>query len=384
MGSHPTVVALFAGIGGIELGLHQAGFRTVHACEAWDPARAVLSARFPDVALSGDIRELRGLPRADVVTAGFPCTDLSQAGRTAGIGGKQSGLVATALDLVECHRCTWLVLENVRNMLHLHSGRAMDAITTRLEDSGFRWAYRVLDSRFTGVPQRRQRVILLASRTEDPRGVLLDRDHGERADRSLAEDAFGFYWTEGLRGLGWARDAVPTLKGGSTIGISSPPAIWLPRAPLGHRLVVPGIAVGERLQGLPSGWTRPAASVSGRVGIRWKLVGNAVTVGVTRWLGKRMLLPAAWSRDDAVVLSPGSAWPMAAWGDRGGRYAVPVSMFPALHQYRHLRPLVAADFRPLSHKATTGFLNRLDRSHLRAPDEFRIDLKEHREVTEPR
>ena len=86
------MVGLFAGIGGIELGFTSAlgaGVETSLLCEWWDPAKAVLAARFPGVDLHPDVRELKSLPTGvDVLAAGFPCTDLSQAGRTAGITGK--------------------------------------------------------------------------------------------------------------------------------------------------------------------------------------------------------------------------------------------------------------------------------------------------------
>src|SRR6202011_4718070 len=107
---------------------------------------------------------------------------------------------------------------------------------------------------------------LLASRTEDPRPVLLDEDAGE-AERNLLEDSVcGFYWTEGLRGLGWAVDAVPTLKGGSGIGIPSPPAMW--RKGLRIPLHTPDIRDAERLQGFPVDWTAVAPE-QGRKGTRW-------------------------------------------------------------------------------------------------------------------
>lgn len=379
MSSPARVVALFAGIGGIELGLRRSGFETVYAVESWEPARAVLRARFPEVELGGDIRGIEHLPPADIVTAGFPCTDLSQAGRTAGIAGAQSGLVETALDLVGRHECTWLVLENVRNMLHLHGGNAMAAVTARLEELGFRWAYRVVDSRFTGVPQRRQRAIFVASRDEDPRPVLFSDDSGERPEAGLASDAFGFYWTEGLRGLGWARDAIPTLKGGSTIGIPSAPAIWMPHAEPGERFVIPGIEAGERLQGFRTGWTRNAVSGT-RAGARWKLIGNAVTVGVSRWLGRRLREPGQYSTSLQRPLTAGDRWPQAAWGEDGHAFAVDVSMWPERRPHMHLRNVLRGNTSPLTYRAAAGFLSRLERSSLRVRDEFRVDLKDHVEL----
>src|SRR5581483_10818941 len=77
------VVGLFASIGGIELGLHAAGHDTSLLCELMPSAKAVLEAQFPDVPLVSDVRDIKKLPDAEIVCAGFPCQDLSQAGRTA-------------------------------------------------------------------------------------------------------------------------------------------------------------------------------------------------------------------------------------------------------------------------------------------------------------
>lgn len=381
MAQERSVVALFAGIGGIEEGFARSGFHPVLLCENWAPAISVLQHRFPDVPIVPDVEELKSLPAAELVTAGFPCTDLSQAGRTAGIEGHQSGLVRKALSLLDKHRARWLLLENVRNMLPLHNGQAMRAITYELERMGFRWAYRVVDSRFTGVPQRRQRVLLLASRHEDPRPVLFSDDAGIRPDDNFNDDAFGFYWTEGLRGLGWCRDGVPTLKGGSTIGIPSAPGVWIPGGRPGSRFVTPNIATLERLQGFRKGWTVAASRHPRGEGARSKLVGNAVSVGVSAWVGRRIEEPGVWDSSLSSPLTPGSKWPMAAWGASGQTFRVDVSMWPQRASYKHLLRLMGDDHTRLSTRAATGFLSRLDRGHLRVPEDFRLDLKEHIEVT---
>src|SRR5271170_5845881 len=96
------VAGLFAGIGGFELGMATAGHRTSMLCEIWAPARAVLAARYPEAVLESDIVDLPELPsEIEVVLAGFPCQDLSQAGMTAGIGGKRSGLVDHVFRLLD-------------------------------------------------------------------------------------------------------------------------------------------------------------------------------------------------------------------------------------------------------------------------------------------
>lgn len=108
-------------------------------------------------------------------------------------------------------------------MLQLNGGNAMRAIVDEFERRGYRWAYRVVDTFSFGLPQRRERVFLVASRVLDPAEVLLADDRPLiRPGTDLGRLAHGFYWTEGLGGLGWAVDSVPTLKNGSTIGIPSP------------------------------------------------------------------------------------------------------------------------------------------------------------------
>ena len=372
------VTGLFAGIGGLETGLHAADHSTAMLCEVWPAARAVLAQRFPGVLVEDDVRQLERLPEnTEVVTAGFPCTDLSQAGRTAGIGGSQSGLVSYVFRLVDRGHPQWLVLENVRNMLPLDGGRAMRHLVSELEQRDYAWAYRVVDSRFTGVPQRRQRVLIVASRTEDPRGVLLADDAGEPGDEYFSSDAFGFYWTEGLRGLGWARDATPTLKGGSTIGIPSPPGIWIPEAPVGRQLVTPSIEDAEALQGFTRGWTS-AAQADGRKSARWKLVGNAVTTGVAAWLGRRLAEPGSYDPAEAEPLRPGDRWPTAAWGGNGQRWKSQVSMWPQQQQYTHLHALLDHEqLTPLSHRAAAGFLERTQRAKLRFDPDFIVAVKNH-------
>lgn len=377
------IAGLFSGIGGLELPFHKRGVRSELMCDVWDASRSVLGRRFKGVKLHDDIGTLDRLPEGTtVVTAGFPCTDLSQAGRTAGITGKESGLVSHVFRLIEDQEIEWLVLENVRNMLVLDKGAAMSYLVRRLEQLGFAWAYRLVDSRFSGVPQRRQRVLFVASRRHDPRTVLFADEAGEADLSRLNSDAFGFYWTEGLTGLGWAKDAVPPLKGGSTVGIASPPAIWLRNAPKGRRIVLPSIEEAEQLQGFPVGWTEPA-QVSKRNGPRWKLVGNAVTVGVAGWLASRLLMPG-----DVVVPSKTwdglGKWPNAAYGSAGKVWSYEASQWPLQGEYKHLTEVVNTDeATPLSHRATAGFLERVSRSTLRFDPEFIADLHSHLSAMKP-
>ncbi|MFF0541632.1 DNA cytosine methyltransferase [Nocardia thailandica] len=368
------MVGLFAGIGGLELGLARGGWSTELLCEIEPGAQGVLAARFPDTDLHPDITRLRALPAGtELVAAGFPCQDLSQAGRTAGITGRRSGLVDEVFRLVRRRRGPrWLLIENVPFMLQLGRGAAMRHITAALEDLGYTWAYRVVDARAFGLPQRRQRVLMLASRTDDPRAVLFGDDAGEREYGDPDRDPCGFYWTEGVRGLGWAVNAVPTLKGGSGLGIASPPAVRLPAG----EIVTPGITDAERLQGFDAGWTEPALDVPGvRQGHRWKLVGNAVSVRMADWVGQRLAAPLT-ALTEGEPMRPGEAWPSAAWGRAGTAYRVPLSSWPVHEPYEDLKNFLTEP-RLLSPRATAGFLRRASMGNLRFPPGFLEDVRDH-------
>lgn len=373
MGSR--AVGLFVGIGGLELGLAGHGWDTELLCEIDPGAQAVLRSRFPDVDLHADVTKLRSLPTGtELVAAGFPCQDLSQAGRTVGITGARSGLVDHVFRLVKRQNGPrWLLLENVPFMLQLGRGAAMRHITAALEELGYTWAYRVVDARAFGLPQRRLRVLLMASRAEDPREIFYGDDAGAPEDPDHTDAACGFYWTEGIRGLGWAVNAVPTLKGGSTLGIASPPAV---RTRSGE-IVTPGLVDAERLQGFDPDWTLPANSVPGsRPGHRWKLVGNAVNVRMASWLGERIANPTSYDGAHDKPLQPGESWPTAAWGRDGVAYRAPVSTWPVREAYSPLEDYLT-EAKPLSARATAGFLGRAHAGNLRFVPGFLDDVAAH-------
>lgn len=276
-------------------------------------------------------------------------------------------------------------MENVPNMLVLHKGAAMRFIVDSLEAQGYRWAYRTLDARFTGVPQRRLRVIVLATNSNDvlPEDVLLSQDRGEPPDASFHGDAYGFYWTEGRGGIGWARDAIPTLKGGSTIGVPSGPAVWLPGNERGNKLLMPSVEAGEALQGFPRGWTAPAV-VPGQPDHRWKLIGNAVPPGLAQWLGERLRDPRPFVAKEARRFDGLKGWPSTGWGTDGQAFTAPISAWPRRLRYTHLKEVIELDqSEPMSWRAANGFLRRLDESKLRIDPIFLRDVEEHVRATRP-
>lgn len=335
---------------------------------------AVLEARFPDVPRHRDVADLVNLPSdTELLVGGFPCQDLSQAGRTAGISGERSGLVGHVFRLLDKSRTPWVVLENVSFMLHLDKGRAMQTLVEAFEERGYRWAYRVINS-LAFVPQRRERVVFVATTTEtDPATVLLSDEFVHTpSSAQLGSTAHGFYWTEGIRGLGWAMDAVPTLKNGSTVGIASPPAILLPDG----EIVTPDIRDAERLQGFPADWTKPAEAVA-RASVRWSRVGNAVTAPMANWLGSRLSSPGVYDAGRDRSMGEVAKWPRAARSDGNRRYAVEIGAFPVWIERLPLHRFLRFAGKPLSARATAGFLSRTARSSLRFAPGFLDRVADH-------
>jgi DNA (cytosine-5)-methyltransferase 1 len=373
------LVSLFSGIGGFEVAAQRRGANAVLLCENEPTAQAVLRDRFPDARLATDIQGLRRLPpRTWMVTAGFPCQDLSSVGLKSGIGGERSSLVDEVFRLLETQNPDWVVLENVMFMLHIEKGKAMQHVIEGLESCGFNWAYRLLNTSDFGLPQRRRRLYFMASRKHDAATAMfsVNSERPEGRASAIRRSSYGFYWTEGTYATGLTVNGVPPLKSGSTIGIPSPPAILFANGDVG----TPTVGDAERLQGFRRGWTKAAATV-GRESLRWRLVGNAVSVPVATQVIASAVSAEGISRRrfaDAVELLPiEGKWPDAAFGSRGKRYAMPNRSFRGMKRPPAIHRFLCEDVRPLSAKATLGFLKRAQKGGQRFPDGFLKSLEQH-------
>lgn len=358
--------SLFSGVGGFELGL--GGAVELKLLNEIDPsALLVLRDRVGDVQTVADVDDVTAahMLGADLLVAGFPCQDISVVGGQRGMAGERSGLVRHVFRLAEETRPDRILLENVQSIRFVHGGRVMAYLVHEAERLGYRWAYRILDSRAFGLAQRRRRFYFLASRVDDPREVLhSDAGPLPPAPAFSLDLPIGFYWTEGRVGHGLTADAIPPLKAGSSIGIPSPPAVLFPDG----RVCLPTIETAERLQGFPAGWTQSAPTR-----FRWKLVGNAVSPPVVAWIMQRLCNPSA-STAPQMDMPESLPWPIAAWGDgKGVRKAVSVGEAPA---GATLGRLSADEFTwsPISHRALAGFVSRARAGRLSFPDGFLATL----------
>ena len=198
-----TAVSLFSGIGGFDLGIERAGFRVLVQAESEPYRRDVLRARFGGAELYDDVRAVgepawraaadragapvderrreagTGVQLPDLLFGGFPCQGLSVAGKRRGLADERSGLFFVFVRVAEALRPRAVLLENVPGLLSSNGGRDFGVVLESLADLGYGVAWRILDSRFFGVPQRRRRVFILGV---EPGG----RTGADRAGQILA------------------------------------------------------------------------------------------------------------------------------------------------------------------------------------------------------
>ena len=156
-----NVLGLFAGIGTFELGLRNKGFNVTALCEIEEHCNKVLTKNFPEATMYGDVKTLPTLGNIDVICGGFPCTDISIAGKgEGGIHGEKSGLWKEFKRVINNERPKYAIIENVFAIL----GRGLEVVLQDLAEIGYDATYTMLDSQYCGVPQRRRRVYILAVR----------------------------------------------------------------------------------------------------------------------------------------------------------------------------------------------------------------------------
>ena len=164
------VLSLFAGIGGFDLGLERTGgFKTVAFCEIDPFCRSVLAKNWPEVPCFEDVRTLTqerlaatGIDRIDVITGGFPCQDVSSAGKQAGLDGERSGLWSEIVRLAGELRPRFILVENVAGLLTGEQGRWFGRVLGDLAALGYDAEWECIPASAVGAPHRRDRVWIIA------------------------------------------------------------------------------------------------------------------------------------------------------------------------------------------------------------------------------
>ena len=296
-----NAASFFSGIGGLDLGFERSGFSISIQCEIDAYCNLILEHHWPKVKRFKDIKEVKpaDVPVSDAWFGGFPCQDVSVArmGPRAGLKGKRSGLFFEFARLLgECRPRVFLI-ENVPGLLSSHGGRDFEIVIRTLADLGYGVGWRVLNSRYFGVPQSRQRVYIVGTHRDrtgagqilfesecGPRDLAAGKSNGKavvspfkasfgdpRKGPIVAGLAYCLYACSARHtGTDWSRNYVtyPTGKVRRYLPVEC-----------------------ERVQGFPEGWTNPT-TVKGDADkvdqLRYNALGNAVTVPVAEWLAARI------------------------------------------------------------------------------------------------
>jgi DNA (cytosine-5)-methyltransferase 1 len=261
------VGSLFTGIGGFDLAALRIGCEVVWQSEIEPFCHKVLETRFPDAKRFGDIRELgkHNLDPVDLICAGFPCQDVSVAGKRAGLAGARTGLFFEAARILQEIRPTWFLFENVPGLLSSNKGRDFgEVLRVLMVECGYGICWRVCDSQFFGVAQRRRRVFVVGCLGKPcPPEVLFESARRQRHSESSRETGkdVAFALAASVRGTGdghgqgWNTTYVTETNSSQTD------------------------AYGVRdFAGLPKGLDSA----------RYRALGNAVTVNSVQWIINRI------------------------------------------------------------------------------------------------
>jgi DNA (cytosine-5)-methyltransferase 1 len=156
-----NVLDLFSGIGGFSLGLERAGFKTVAFCEVDKNCHKVLKKNWPDVPIFTDVKTLKGSDinePIDVICGGFPCQDISFAGKGAGLEGERSGLWWEFHRLIKEIKPKWVIAENVSAL----RSRGLDKVLSSLNEVGYDAEWHCIPASSVGAPHQRDRIWILA------------------------------------------------------------------------------------------------------------------------------------------------------------------------------------------------------------------------------
>jgi DNA (cytosine-5)-methyltransferase 1 len=308
----PRLASFFSGIGGVDLGFVRAGYELTVQCEIDSFCRSILEKHWPAVTRYNDIKEMTNadVPISDVWAGGFPCQDVSLArmGPRAGLKGKKSGLFFDFVRLVEGALPRVVFIENVPGLLSSHGGRDFQIVIRTLAKLGYGVGWRVLNSRYFGVPQSRQRVYIVGCYRDwrGPAEILHQPECGAGNDEENRPD--------GTKSISPFKKSLGDPRKGPIVQAL---AYCLYACSARHTgtdwsrnyVIYPAGRVRrlmpvecERLQGFPEDWTspdNPKLDVDRLDSLRYTAIGNAVTVPVAEWLGARIAEYVVTSRRSA-------------------------------------------------------------------------------------
>ncbi len=223
--------SLFTGIGGFDLALERAGMVCDWQVEIDKNCQKLLAHRFPNARRYTDVRDVgkHNLSAVDVICGGFPCQDLSVAGKRVGLAGERSGLWYEFARIIDEMRPGIVIIENVPGLLSSAKGADFGIIVSTLDEFGYGVAWRMLDAQHFGLAQRRKRIFIISSLGSgraaeilfEPESVCWDSAQSREEGQGItaySPSGFGGYGEQ----PGTLRANGGDLGGGSEVLVSSP------------------------------------------------------------------------------------------------------------------------------------------------------------------
>lgn len=181
---------LFSGYGGFTIACERYGIETIGFSEIEKNAKQVLKNRYPNIKNYGDINEITNLPDFDLLTGGSPCQDLSVAGKQKGLAGERSGLFFQFIRLLKEKQPANFIWENVKGTLSSQNGWDFARVQIEMAESGYAFQWQVLNAKYFGVPQSRQRVFVIGHLgNECRREIFFKQEDGGKNLRELTQNA---------------------------------------------------------------------------------------------------------------------------------------------------------------------------------------------------
>jgi DNA (cytosine-5)-methyltransferase 1 len=288
--------SICSGIEGASVAWLPLGWRCAWMAEIDPFCCAVLKYHYPEVPNYGDFTQIGVTVKAepvDLIVGGTPCQDFSVAGLRAGLAGSRGQLTLEFIRLIDRMRPRWVVWENVPGVLSIDRGRAFGTFLGALGKCGYGFAYRILDARYLGVPQRRRRVFVVGylGNWRPPAAVLFERASlsGGSASRRTTQEGAPNIPVHRTAGSG-CHTIARCLTVGEGRRQDYETCTFVPvnnQTMYQVRRLTPREC--ERLQGFPDDYTLvPYRGKLASDGPRYKALGNAFAVPVIRWLGQRI------------------------------------------------------------------------------------------------
>lgn len=192
-------ISLFAGIGGFDLGFSNAGFNVIWANDFDKYACETFRKNIGDYIVHSDINDvLDEIPKHDILVGGFPCQPFSTLGNLKGFEDERGTLFFTIKKILLKHDVKVAVLENVKNIINHNKGETFDRIIKELKEIGYNVYHKVLNSADFGIPQRRNRVIIVAIKAKYfkdkdftfPKSIKLKLTTQDLLDKEVPEKYF--------------------------------------------------------------------------------------------------------------------------------------------------------------------------------------------------